>query len=90
MALALGMTVSDLSHRMGANEFDQWREYYSVEPFGQERDNWHMATLASLYMSAHSKNKTTADDFMYRSKKENDAHTTRATMSAMSALAKPK
>ncbi len=84
------MTVAELSRTMGANEFDQWREYYALEPFGQERDNWHMATLASLYMSAHSKKRTTASDFMYRTKKQNDERATQATLSAMRALATPK
>jgi hypothetical protein len=84
------MTVAELSATMSAREFDQWKEYYQLEPFGQERDNWHMAKLATLYMQAHSKKKVTTDDFMYRSAEETRERETRATMAAIAALAKPK
>lgn len=82
--------MAELSATMSAREFDQWKEYYQLEPFGQERDNWHMAKLATLYMQAHSKKKVTTDDFMYRSAEETRERETRATMSAIAALAKPK
>lgn len=34
--------------RLTSHELSEWIAYARVEPFGQTRDNWHMATLASL------------------------------------------
>jgi len=87
------MTVGELFDRMGAREYDQWRDYYAIEPFGQERDNWHMGTLASLYMQAHSKpggKKASANDFMYRTADEARKRSTKAAIDALGAMATKK
>ena len=86
------MTVTELSARMPAKEFDQWKDYYVLEPFGQERDNWHMGRLASLYMQVHGKKGTVSsvEDFMYRTEAENKDRSTKAVLTAMAAMAKPK
>jgi len=85
------MTLAQLENEMGVNELATWQKYAELEPFGAMRDNWHMGTLASLYMQVHGKpgSKTSADDFMYRSADEQRERQTRATMSALRALAKP-
>lgn len=92
MALELGMTVATLEATLGTNEHLKWIEYAELEPFGAVRDNWHMGTLAAMYMQVHGKpgSKPTAGDFMYRSADEQRERQTRATMSALRALAKPK
>ena len=67
---------------MSGSEFREWQEYYVLEPFGQDRDNWHSAFLASLYASAHTKQGAQppgVDQFMYRDsdtrREEADAQT---------------
>jgi len=86
------MTVSMLEASLTVDEMAKWRQYYAAEPFGQARDNWHMGTLAALYMQVHGKKGANpkADDFMYRTADELRNRQTRATMSALMGLAKPK
>ena len=86
-----GMTVATLENTMGVGEYARWIEYERLEPFGAVRDNWHMGTLAAMYMQVHGKpgSKPTAGDFMYRTADEQRDRQTRATMSALRALAKP-
>jgi hypothetical protein len=47
------MTRSELMTRISAREFVEWRAYYSLEPFGAERDAAHAgvisATVANFY-----------------------------------------
>jgi hypothetical protein len=38
---------------MPAREFLEWIEYERIEPFGQWRDNWHAALIASLIANAN-------------------------------------
>ena len=68
LALALGRTVSELETSMSSSEFREWMAYYSMEPFGQWRDNWHFAQLTALMFNVNSGkgNSLTVDDFMYR------------------------
>lgn len=40
--------------------------YYSLEPFGQERDNFHAGVVASTMANVHSKRRFKPDDFMLR------------------------
>jgi hypothetical protein len=87
-----GMTVATLEATMGVGEFARWQEYEKLEPFGAIRDNWHMGTLAALYMQVHGKpgRKVSADDFMYRTIDEQRDRQTRQTIQGLIALAKPK
>ena len=65
--------------------------YDIYQPFGSERDNWHMATLASLYCQAHTpKGKQSAKmkDFMYIDQGTKKQTETRSFFSALSAKAK--
>lgn len=93
MTLAIGgMTVATLESTMGVGEFARWQEFAVLEPFGSKRDNWHMGTLAALYMSVHGKpgSKPTADDFMYRTIEEHRERETGKAMAFFKAAAKPK
>lgn len=36
-------------------QFDEWSEYYKLEPFGEERADLRMGVLGSLYANAHYK-----------------------------------
>jgi hypothetical protein len=69
LALALGMTVGELSERMGAGELVEWMAYYSIEPFGAERDNLHAGIVASVVANANRDPKrkpVKPDDFMLK------------------------
>lgn len=41
------MTVSELLARVSSRELSEWMAYYSIEPFGAERDNLHAGIIAS-------------------------------------------
>ena len=78
---------------MSAQEFQRWMAYYNIEPFGANRDNWHMATMASLYASAHTqkgKQSLTTDDFMFKDPETEKINHIREMMAKFSARATPK
>jgi len=66
--LALGKTVEELG-QMSSNEFTYWLAYNELEPFGAERDNYHVAMLASIYINSRrskGSTKVSPKDFMYK------------------------
>lgn len=73
---------------MSIQEFRRWEAYYSLEPFGQERDNYHMATLASLYANTHSKTRFTTDDFMIIDSEQRKQKETSKVISELFSIAK--
>lgn len=52
---------------MSARELAEWAEFFRIEPFGEIRDNWHMAVLAHIVSSAFSSggHKPKVEDFMW-------------------------
>ena len=38
---------------MSARELNEWFEFYNLEPFGEVRDNWHMAVVAHILANAN-------------------------------------
>ena len=53
---------------MTSAELSEWMQYYTIEPFGQWRDNWHAATLAAMLFNinrAKGQQAAKASDFMY-------------------------
>lgn len=75
---------------MSVSEFRQWEAYYQLEPFGQERDNYHMAVLASLYANTHSKKQHSSDDFMLMDAPERKRKDTQGVITQLFAIAKKK
>lgn len=56
---------------MSSAEMAEWMAYARVEPFGQTRDNWHMAVLASVLVNINvgKDSKTVSpEDFMWKVK----------------------
>nr|WP_238397536.1 hypothetical protein [Piscirickettsia salmonis] len=47
LALALGKTVNQLSQELSLSEFNEWLAYYSLEPFGVEKDDHRTALMVS-------------------------------------------
>ena len=53
---------------MSAAELREWYEFYNLEPFGDTRDNWHTAMLATILVNANRKPSSPAaklQEFMY-------------------------
>lgn len=83
------MTVAELGARMGAKEFDEWAEYYSVEPWGAYRDNLHAGIIAATFANAHKKKTAKASkpaDFLLRTQTEARAGETAKTLNGLRAL----
>lgn len=90
------MTVAELENRIGATELDDWITFYNEEPFGPERDNWHMGVLAALFQNSKRTKKTdkvwSPLHFMYGEKaqqRQRDLET-KKTLAALSAMAVKK
>ena len=62
------MTVSELERRMGSRELVEWQVYYSMEPFGQWRDNIHAGLIAATVAntSGRQRKAAAAEDFMLK------------------------
>jgi len=64
--------------------------YYRLEPFGQERDNWHTGLIASMYANHHrAKGKPALEpsDFIWGAKDKSKERQTKSTLAALSAMA---
>ncbi len=93
MALALGRTVSELETSLGSSELTEWLAYYKLEPFGQERDNWHHGILASMYANVHKaagKPSSKPADFIYGAKDTTKERQTMTTFAALDSMAVDK
>ncbi len=53
------MTVGELLNRANSRELTEWRAYYSLEPFGEERADLRAgiiaATIANIYRDKNTK-----------------------------------
>lgn len=58
LALALGKSVAELEAHMSAAEFDEWRAFYRLEPFGEWRAD-HRAGLIAATMFNMNRGKDT-------------------------------
>ena len=93
LALALGRTVSELEQSLSSSEFTEWSAYYSLEPFGAERDNWNIAQLCALFWNANRGKKGKARgviDFMYRDTTTQKQAKTVGFLAGLKALGKRK
>lgn len=60
------MTVDEMLDRMSNTEFEEWREFYRIEPFGIQMENHRWGIMASMYANAHRDPRKAAwkpDDF---------------------------
>lgn len=75
---------------MGSGEFSEWKAYYAIEPFGQERDNLHSAYICSMIANYSGKVKIAKkpEDFMFLHPEVKRQRETRRTLSMMKAIAK--
>lgn len=65
------LDVKRMLRQIPAKEFQGWLRYYSIEPFGAWRDNYHTALLGKLVADVAGAKKTdesrfSLDDFMYK------------------------
>lgn len=89
LSLALGRTVNELEQTLGSGELSEWKAYYSIEPFGQERDNWNAAIVAATVANYSGKLKTAKniDDFMFTHPQIKRDKETKKTLAMMKAMA---
>ena len=67
-----------------------WQAYYALEPFGQERDNFHAGIIASTVANCHSKKAWSAKDFMLKDSKQSRDDKARQLLTGLRTFAKPK
>lgn len=48
-----GVTVGELQRRMSASEFEEWKIFYQLEPFGELRADLRAGTIAAITANAH-------------------------------------
>lgn len=69
----------DLADNLPASVFQDWKNYYSIEPFGAWRDNFHAATVSAILANVNRAKETPPfreSDFFYmdhESREEYDA-----------------
>lgn len=66
------MTVSELLSRISSRELTEWRAYYGLEPFGEDRADLRAGIVASTMANVFRKSGTKpykAQDFMPRFEK---------------------
>ena len=73
MALALGRTVGELDQTLSSTELSYWMAFYSLHPFGSDRDGIHSAIIAATIANVNrGKNQPAfnAEDFMIKNQHE--------------------
>lgn len=90
LALALGRTVSEIEDSLGSGELNEWKAYYRIEPFGQERDNLHAANICAVIANYSGKLRTAkkVEEFMFQHPEIKRRRETNRTLSMMKAIAK--
>jgi len=89
LALALGRTIAEMEHTMGAGEYADWVEYYAAEPWGAYRDNLHTGIIASVIANVHRGKKGKAvkpADFLLRSRDDQRQSDTKQSLSYLRAV----
>lgn len=66
LALALGMSPDEVLARHDARGLAEWRAYYELEPFGQDRGDLPAAIVAYTVASAAGAKSVRLSDFMPR------------------------
>ena len=73
-------------------EFQMWSSYYSQEPLGQWRDNYHSAMLCSILYNVN-RGKSPAkgvDDFIFKTPQQASQMKTQKTLATLRAMATEK
>lgn len=55
LALALGMTVTELGRRMTSYELAEWAAFYQLEPFGEARSDLRAGMISSTIANCMTK-----------------------------------
>lgn len=89
----MGWSIAQIDRNISARELRDWIEYDSIQPFGHERDNWHMGVLASIlinqYLSKGQRPKN-PNDFMFRTTKQVKQSETNKFLNTLETIAKKK
>lgn len=63
----MGRTVRELLDGMTSRELSEWMAYYSIEPFGERREDMRAAQICAILANIHRGEDTppfSVDDFM--------------------------
>ena len=72
MCLTLGQTPEQVRQLRG-EDYAMFRALYAVQPWGPERDNWHMAVLGTIGVNTHlqkGKRPLQPNEFMFGYQKQ--------------------
>lgn len=47
------MTVREMLQRVDSHELSEWMAFYSIEPFGGEREDWRAGKIAATIANVH-------------------------------------
>lgn len=86
----MGVPVYELE-LMPASYFGEYMEYYSLSPFGEERDNLHSAMIAAVVANSNRSKKSkalTISDFMFRSDYDREKEQVEQMMAFMKGIVK--
>jgi hypothetical protein len=82
------MTIARMRRSMTQREFERWRKYWAIEPWGPWRANMHAAILAQAMLLPHVKKgaKIRLDDFMIMDPQERASKQQREANQALMAM----
>lgn len=91
LSLALSVPVYQLEQEMPSSIFSEYIEYHSLSPFGDDRANFHSATIAAVVANSNRGKNAKAfgvDDFMFKSSYDKEKEQVEAMMSFMKGFSK--
>jgi len=86
----LGVPVYELEN-MPASYFAEYMEYYSLSPFGEERDNLHAGMIAAVIANSNRGKRSKAlsiSDFMFKSDYDREREQVASMMTFMKGITK--
>jgi len=66
LAILLGCTVKELLLRMSSSEIQEWKAYYSIEPFGTVRGDLQAARICEVVAASAGDKNAALDKFVLR------------------------
>lgn len=66
------MSVEQLENNISQSELEEWQEYYTIEPFSEDRNEIQMAVLTGM-IANYMGSKSTIESFFITGKKQKKA-----------------
>lgn len=84
--MVMGCTIRELLARISASELQEWKAYYSIEPFGAIREDLQAARICEVVAAGAGDKQSTLDKFMLKFEKPQTMQDMKSKLMAFSVM----